>query len=61
MNNMNMHPLRAARLNLSRPLTQQQLAGFTEMSLSTIESAERDIPINLDSQQHICDYFKKTP
>lgn len=61
MKNMNIHPLRAARLNLFRPLTQQQLADFTEVSLSTIERAERCIPISVDSQQRICDYFKKTP
>lgn len=54
-----MHPLRAARLNLSRPLTQQQLADFTEVSLSTIERAERGISIGIDAQQRLCDYFNK--
>src|SRR6266568_7425242 len=60
MKNANMHPLRATRLNLSRPLTQQQLADFTELSLATIQRAERGISIGIDAQQRLCDYFNKT-
>src|SRR5712691_10680507 len=60
MKNANMHPLRATRLNLSRPLTQQQLADFTELSLATIQRAERSISIGIDAQQRLCDYFNKT-
>ena len=51
------HPLRKARLGLARPLTQQQLADFAQVSLSTIERAERGEPIRIDSIQRICDYF----
>jgi tetratricopeptide (TPR) repeat protein len=61
MKDMNVHPLRAARLNLPRPLTQQELADFTEVSLSTIERAERGKSIGIDSQKRICNYFNKTP
>lgn len=60
MKNVNMHPLRAARLNLSRPLTQQQLADFTKLSLATIQRAERGKSIGIDAQQRLCDYFNKT-
>ncbi len=55
------HPLRVARLSLSRPLTQQQLADFAEVSISTIERAERGDPIRVDCQQRICAYLNKTP
>jgi tetratricopeptide (TPR) repeat protein/DNA-binding Xre family transcriptional regulator len=53
--------LRAARLGLSRPLTQKQLADFAGVSLSTIERAERGDPIRIDCQQRICTYLNKTP
>ena len=60
MKNTQPHLLRAARLSLPRPLTQQQLADFAAVSLSTIESAERGEPISIDSIQRICDYLQKT-
>ncbi len=53
------HPLRVARMNLPRPLTQQQLADFAEVSISTIERAERGGPISIDSIQRLCKYFGK--
>src|ERR1700751_4009700 len=59
MKNVQTHPLRIARLNLPRPLTQQQLADFAAVSVSTIERAERGEPISIDSIQRICEYFGK--
>jgi transcriptional regulator with XRE-family HTH domain len=59
MKNVHTHPLRLARLNLPRPLTQQQLADFAAVSVSTIERAERGEPISIDSIQRICEYFGK--
>lgn len=59
MKNANIHPLRAARMNLPRPLTQQQLADFVEVSASTIERAERGEPISIDSIQRICKHLEK--
>lgn len=61
MKDIKTHPLRVARLNLPRPLTQRQLADFAEVSLSTIERAEHGKPIRIDCQQRICAYFNKTP
>lgn len=59
MKNTNAHPLRLTRLNLSRPLTQQQLADFTGVSLSTIVRAERGESIRLDCIQRICEYLDR--
>jgi transcriptional regulator with XRE-family HTH domain len=59
MKNIHIHPLRTASLNLPRPLTQQQLADFASVSVSTIERAERGEPISIDSIQRICEYFGK--
>ncbi len=59
MKDSDTHPLRVARLNLSRPLTQQQLADFAGVSLSTIVRAEHGEPIRLDCIQRIRDYFNK--
>ncbi|GHO78431.1 hypothetical protein KSD_62020 [Ktedonobacter sp. SOSP1-85] len=41
--------------------TQQQLADFAEVSLSTIERAERGEPIRVDSIQRICSCLNKSP
>ena len=40
---------------------QQQLADFAELSLSTIERAERGKPIRVDSIQRLCSCLNKTP
>src|SRR5437588_1221199 len=59
MKNTNAHPLRLARMNLPRPLTQKQLADFAGVSVSTVERAERGEPISIDSIQRICEYLGK--
>src|SRR5436305_4805008 len=59
MKNTNVHPLRLARMNLPRPLTQKQLADFAEVSVSTVERAERGEPVSIDSIQRICEYLGK--
>lgn len=40
---------------------QQQLADFAELSLATIERAERGEPIRVDSIQRLCACLRKTP
>src|SRR5579885_3520407 len=59
MKHLKIHPLRVERRR--RALTQQQLADFAQVSLSTIERAERGESIRADNQRRICDYLKKTP
>lgn len=51
--------LRAARRE--KGWTQQQLADFAELSLSTIERAERGEPIRVDSIERICKCLQKSP
>jgi transcriptional regulator with XRE-family HTH domain len=41
--------------------SQQQLADFAGLSLSTIQRAERGKPIRIDSIQRICECFQQTP
>ncbi len=40
---------------------QQQLADFAEVSLSTIERAERGEPIRVDNMERLCTCLQKTP
>jgi len=51
--------LRIARQQ--RGWSQQQLADFAEVSLSTIERAERGEPIRVDNLERICSCLEKTP
>lgn len=51
--------LRSARKE--KGWTQQQLADFAQLSLSTIERAERGEPIRVDSIERICRCLQKTP
>jgi transcriptional regulator with XRE-family HTH domain len=51
--------LRAARHQ--KGWNQQQLADFADLSLSTIERAERGEPIRVDSIQRLCTCLHKTP
>ena len=51
--------LRAARLQ--NRWSQQQLADFAEVSLSTIERAERGEPIRVDNIQRLCTCLQQTP
>jgi transcriptional regulator with XRE-family HTH domain len=51
--------LRSARRE--RGWTQQQLADFAQLSLSTIERAERGESIRGDSIERICECLQKTP
>src|SRR6266567_1064905 len=51
--------LRAARLQ--NRWNQQQLADFAEVSLSTIERAERGEPIRVDNIERLCKCLQKTP
>ncbi len=51
----NTNALRLARRRHN--LTQQLLADFTQLGLSTIERAERGLPLRLDSCRRLCDYF----
>ena len=51
--------LRAARLQ--NRWSQQQLADFAEVSLSTVERAERGEPIRVDNIERLCTCFQKTP
>ena len=53
------HLLREARLK--RGWSQQQLADFAGLSLSTIERAERGNPLRIDSIQRLCECLEKTP
>jgi len=41
--------------------SQQQLADFAGLSLSTIQRAERGKPIRIDSIQRLCECFQQTP
>ena len=47
--------LRQARIR--RNLTQQLLADFTQLGLSTIERAERGQRIRMDSCRRLCEFF----
>ncbi|SEN20766.1 helix-turn-helix domain-containing protein [Lihuaxuella thermophila] len=51
--------LRAARRK--KGWSQQQLADFAQLSLSTIERAERGEPIRVDSIERLCRCLQKTP
>lgn len=51
--------LRTARQQ--RGWNQQQLADFAELSLPTIERAERGVSIRVDSIQRLCACLRKTP
>ncbi len=51
--------LRAARRQMG--WNQQQLADFAEVSLSTIERAERGEPIRVDNIERLCICLQKTP
>lgn len=51
--------LRAARLE--QRWSQQQLADFAGVSLSTIERAERGEPIRIDNLERLCGCLQKTP
>lgn len=53
-----MHPLARARIE-RLALTQAQLAGFTKISVSTIQRAEAGKRIRLDCCRQICDYFSE--
>ncbi len=46
---------------LRKPWTKQQLADFAQVSLSTVERAERGDPIRIDSIQRLCACLKKSP
>jgi transcriptional regulator with XRE-family HTH domain len=48
-------------VRLQRGWNQQQLADFAELSLSTIERAERGATIRVDSIQRVCACLGKTP
>lgn len=52
------HPLRSERRR--RNLSQQMLADFAELSLSTIIRAERGQPISAHARQRICEYLGKS-
>ena len=49
------HPLKVARIQ--RNLTQQMLADFTQVSLTTIQRAERGEATSIYTHQRLCDYF----
>src|SRR5437763_16844946 len=51
--------LRATRRQMG--WNQQQLADFAEVSLSTVERAERGEPIRVDTIQRLCTCLQKTP
>ena len=53
------HPLRRARMQ--RAWTQQALADFAGVSLSTIEKAERGEALRVDCVKLICDTLDMTP
>ena len=56
-----MHPLKRARKNHPRNLTQEQLAGLTGLAKVTIERAERGEPVSLYTRQQLCEFFEMTP
>lgn len=56
---MENHLLREARLK--KGWSQQQLANFAGLSLSTVKRAERGEPLRIDSIQRLCDCLDKTP
>ena len=56
--NMRNHLLRTERL--CRAWTQQQLAGFAGISLSTVERSERGEPIRVDCIQRLCECLSKS-
>ena len=49
------------RARLQKGWSQQQLADFAEISLSTVERAERGEPIRIDNVQRLCACLEKTP
>ncbi|MCH5583662.1 helix-turn-helix domain-containing protein [Shimazuella sp. AN120528] len=51
--------LQTARLQMG--WSQQQLADFAQLSLSTIERAEGGKQIRTDSVQRLCQSLKRTP
>jgi len=51
--------LREARLK--KGWSQQQLADFSGLSLSTIQRAESGKPIRIDSIQRLCECLQQTP
>ena len=53
-----LHPLKVLRGRHN--LTQQMLADFTQLSLSTIERAERGLPLQVYARQQLCAYFGKS-
>jgi transcriptional regulator with XRE-family HTH domain len=55
---MRNHLLRTERLR--RAWTQQQLADFAGISLSTVERSERGEPIRVDCMQRLCECLSKT-
>lgn len=56
---MKNHLLREARLK--KGWSQQQLADFAGLSVSTIERAERGEPLRIDSIQRLCDCLNRSP
>ncbi|SFF96780.1 DNA-binding transcriptional regulator, XRE family [Planifilum fulgidum] len=56
---MKNHLLREARLR--KGWSQQQLADFAGISVSTVERAERGEPLRIDSIQRLCECLDKTP
>jgi transcriptional regulator with XRE-family HTH domain len=53
------HPLRKERRR--KPWTQQQLADFAGIGLSTVERAERGEQIGIESMQRLCTCLEKSP
>jgi transcriptional regulator with XRE-family HTH domain/tetratricopeptide (TPR) repeat protein len=53
------HPLRKERRR--KPWTQQQLADFAGIGLSTVERAERGEQIGIESMQRLCTCLEKPP
>ncbi len=53
------HPLKIARER--RNLSQEELAGFTELGIATIQRAERGNRLRPDVRQRLCDYFGMAP
>ena len=56
---MKNHLLREARLR--KGWSQQQLADFAGISVSTVERAERGEPLRIDSIQRLCECLDRTP